>query len=83
MNILTLKKLLARANMTRVHRVKEGIHGLDADQVLLFRVFRAKDYPRRVQDETARRIDAQGLAPRRQSRGTSDYKDGKGMEDPA
>jgi predicted ATP-binding protein involved in virulence len=34
MNILTLK-LMTRSNQTHVKRFKEGIHGLDADQVLI------------------------------------------------
>ena len=38
MNILTLKNP-GKANVTRVHRVKESIHGLDADQVLLSEFF--------------------------------------------
>ncbi len=38
MNILTLKNT-GRSNTTRVHRLKEGIHGLDADQVLLSNFF--------------------------------------------
>ena len=38
MNILTLRNS-GKSNTTRVHRVKEGIHGLDADQVLLSNFF--------------------------------------------